>query len=117
MNESNRERVKLVRVDCPPEIFDVEGAYILRRKRVAVWKLDAVIATKPGQEDQAYKLIAELVPQWHGVVDVDTGENLPNPEDDPSVMSKIDVEQFLWLNEALRILPGKLAKSTTNGRT
>lgn len=111
-----KDVVKLVRIDCPAEIFDTEGAYIMRRKRIAIWKLDSIRAFKPGQEDDMARLYADLVPQWHGIVDPDTGQPLDNLADDPKALFQLDNEQVGWLTQMLQVMPGKLPKSM-NGQT
>lgn len=110
-----KDAVKLVRIDCPPEIFDVEGAYIMRRKRIAVWKLDTIRAFKLGQEDDMARLYADLVPQWGGIVDPDTGQALPSLADDPKALFQLDNEQVGWLTQMLQVMPGKL--KSMNGQT
>lgn len=92
------QKVKLVRIDCPPEIFDVDGAHIMRRKRVPVYLVDDIKGSQSSEE--TYALMAQLVPRWNGVIDVVTGEPLANPEDDHSVFSRLDViEQIKWIIE------------------
>lgn len=98
------QQVKLVRIDCPPEIFDVDGAYILRRKRVPIYMIDAI--KDSGSADETYAMMAQLVPRWSGVIDVVTGEKLPHPEDDPTVFSKLDmIEQIKWIIESTQKNP------------
>ncbi|MCL4867746.1 MAG: hypothetical protein KJ063_02160 [Anaerolineae bacterium] len=109
----SNQNPKLVRIDCPEDIFDVPGAFIMRRKRVAVWKLDSIKAFKPGQEDDLKSLYAELIPQWHGVLDVDNDEPLANLEDDPDGIFMIDAEQLTWLTRILQASPNNLPKSTS----
>lgn len=102
--ELKEQRVKLVRFNCPPELFDTTGAYILRRKRVAVWKLDAIKASKDASAE-VYPMMAELVPQWHGVLDVDTGQPLPHPGVDAAVLSHLDTPQLTWIVKMLQASP------------
>lgn len=102
--------IALIKVACPPEVFDVNDAYIMRRKRVAIWKLDAIAAFQPGQEAEMYDIFAELIPEWHNVLDVETGEPLPNLSDEPNGLTRIDTEQLAWLSQTLRSTPAKLAK-------
>lgn len=98
------QRIALVQIDCPPEIFDAPDAYILRRKRCPVAKLDAMKTSKTAEE--LYDHMADLIPQWHNIVDVETGELLPNPEEDPQVFGRIDAfEQLVWLSEKLQVKP------------
>lgn len=97
--------VALIRIECPPQIFDVEGAYIMRRKRVAIHKLDAIKRLKAGQEDEMYGIFADLVPMWSGVLDVEDGSELPNLSDEPSGLSKLDSEQLGWLTSILQASP------------
>lgn len=98
------QRVKLVRIDCPADIFDVEGAYIMRRKRVPVAMADQLLVIK--NKAEGYPIIAALIPQWHGIIDVETGEALEDPENNVNVFDRLDViEQIPWLFDALKVLP------------
>jgi len=120
MNQPTVERdevsnAKLVEVACPPDIFDVEGAAIWRRKRVPMWRLDA-IKTAPNQA-ALFENLTALVPKWKGVLDVETGEALAHPQDDPNVFDKLDTEQLGWIVEMLQVMPGKLAGYIAKGRT
>lgn len=114
------EGTALLKVACPPEIFDVFDAYIMRRKRVAIWKLDRISQFQPGQEEDMYGLFAELIPEWHNVLDVETGEPLPNLIEDPAGLTRLDTEQLGWLSKMLRATAGQLAsaspKSGMNGQ-
>lgn len=99
------DNAKLVMFDCPPELFDVDGAYVMRRKRVPVWRVNAIKEVK--RDEDLYTHLAVLIPCWQGVVDVDTGELLPNPEEDQAVFDRLDVvEQLPWLAEILQRRPG-----------
>lgn len=115
--------IALIRIDCPPDVFDVDGAYIMRRKRVAVYKMDAMRNFKPGQEEQMYEIFADLIPQWNGIVDVETGEPLANLEDEPTGLTKLDNEQLQWLTKMLQASPLAVAERTphpkygANGQT
>ncbi|MCL4867790.1 MAG: hypothetical protein KJ063_02380 [Anaerolineae bacterium] len=95
----DEQKIALITIPCPEEIFEAEGVTIRRRKRVAVWKMDALKAAKLPED--VYAIVAGLVPTWDGVCDVDTGEQLANPADDPSVLSKLDGEQLTWIIQAL----------------
>lgn len=94
----------LIRIDCPPEIFDVEGAYIMRTRRVPVWVVDALKDAK--SKEEVYPLMAMIVPQWVGVVDPMTGELLMQPEDDPTVFGRLDLhEQYTWVARQFQVNP------------
>lgn len=105
------QHIKLVPIDCPPELFDTNDAYVMRRKRVAVWKLDAIKASKDPNE--VYKIMSELIPEWYRVLDVDTEELLPDPRTDPSVFSRLDNEQLVWMVKILQAKPDKPGKPTS----
>jgi hypothetical protein len=108
-----KDAVKVIRVDCPPEVFDVEGAYIMRRKQVAVWKLDTLKAAK--QNDTVSELLKDLVPDWHGVVDVESGEPLPPLSEQPNGWLQLSTDQVAWILETLQSRWNNLPKST-NGQ-
>jgi hypothetical protein len=103
----SEQQVALIKVPCPVEIFDAPDAYVMRRKRVAIWKLDQLDTIQPGQEEEMYRILADLVPDWK-VYDVETGEPLPPLADDPRGITRIDVEQLAWISRTLRAMPGKL---------
>lgn len=115
MNEEKTNSIALVEIPCPPELFETENAYIERRKRIPVWKIDDLKLSKSSQE--MYTKVAPLIPRWVGVRDCETGELLPNPEEDPTVIGRLDMEQQQWLGDTLRMLPGKLKKFTQSART
>lgn len=116
MKEVEQNKVKLVRFDCPPELFDTQGAYILRRKRIAVYKLDAIKAIKD-ESEKVYPLLAELVPQWQGVLDVETGGELANPETNTDVLKHLDTPQLTWIVKMLSADPGDQKPYPTPDRT
>ena len=107
---------KLIQIPCPVDIFDMEDAYIMRRKRIAIYKLDAIKAFKPGQEEEMQAVYAELIPAWHNVIDVDTGEILPNLADEPEGLFKLDMEQIGWLTQMLQASASKYPPKSTNGQ-
>ena len=110
---------KYVTIDAPEEVWDVEGATITRRKRIAVARLDEMQAIAREREDEKalYEQLAELIPEWQGILDVETDEPLANPQDDPMVFSRVDItEQFPWLMDLLKMTPGKLKKAQGPGQ-
>lgn len=112
------EKVTLIRVDCPSATFDLaegEEVYIKRRKRIAIWRIDEINASKSSEE--MYKKLAILIPEWKGVCDCETGDALANPGEDPSVFGHIDFDQMTWLSEIIKAGPGKLRKSGSSGQT
>ena len=110
---SKQKKGKLVQIDCPPELFDAEDAYVMRRKRVPVYRVNAIKSAT--QDEQLYQDLAGVFPEWHGITDVETGEELPNPEDDPTVFSRLDLfEQLPWFGEMLQVKPKNPKKSIRN---
>lgn len=113
---ASERKQELIAVDAPEEIFDVNGATISRRRRVAIQAIDDMKASKTA--DELYQKLAELIPAWNGIVDVDTGEALPSPAEDPKVFGRLDTEQLGWLSGKLLQTPlGDLKKSMKSGRT
>lgn len=110
VSESKENGIAFIAVPCPEDVFDTPDAVIMRRKRVAIWKLDQINAFQPGQEAQMYDLFAELIPAWDGVLDVETGKPLPNLSDDPNGLTRLDTEQLAWLSGVLRQTPANLLK-------
>lgn len=104
--------VALIQVPCPEDVFDVDGAYVMRRKRIAVWKLDAISALKKGEEDKMCQIYADLIPEWEGVLDVETGEPLANLADNPDGLLSLDSEQLTWLSQLLRVSPSQLSSAS-----
>jgi hypothetical protein len=92
---------KFVRIQLPPEIFDVEDASVEKRKRVPVAWVDEMLAAQTSGD--VYEVMARVFPRWSGVLDVETEEPLPNPEEDPEVFARLDnSEQLPWFGEQLR---------------
>lgn len=108
---SKENGIAFITVPCPEEIFDTPDAVVMRRKRIAIWKLDSINAFQPGQEEEMYGIFAELIPEWRGVLDVETGEPLPNLADDPRALTRLDTEQLAWLGGILRRTPANLSKN------
>lgn len=112
--------IKYVLIPAPEEVFDVEGATITRRKRISVAAIDAMdqIRRTGNDVNALYRAMAELIPEWDGILHVDTGEPLPNPKEDPAAFAGLDVtEQLPWLGEVLKMNPGKLRKAQGRGPT
>ena len=88
----------------------MEGAFILRRKRVPVHLMDSIRSAT--NEADVFNKVAQIVPEWSGVLDVETGEPLPNPSDDPDVFKQLDlIEQLPWIREQLSTRPnGKASR-------
>lgn len=96
------QKIKYIDIPLPEEVFDVNGAFIIRRKRIPTYRVDALFQIRqsddPDKTQKLYAAVAEFFPRWQGVVDCETGETLPNPEDDPTVFSRLDVtEQWPWI--------------------
>lgn len=108
--EHTPNKIALVTIPCPPDVFDVPDASIKRRKRIAVWRMDEIGRCK--STDELYPLLKEVIPEWTNVCDAETGEPLPNPKEDHTVFGKLDSEQQRWLSDVLKVLPGKLKKFT-----
>lgn len=91
----------LVKLELPPEIFDVEGAVIFRRKRIPVEKVDQMRAAKESEE--VYKHMAYFIPKWEGLVDCDGEPIDAQPADNPDLFGSLDVgEQFPYLVELVK---------------
>lgn len=107
------QTVACVIIECPEEPFDVrgegEGVSITRRKRIAIWRIDDLKSTREPAE--MYRKLADLVPRWSNVRDVETGEPLPDPEGDPTVFTRLSFDQLTWISQALKMSPGKLPKA------
>lgn len=103
--------IVLIQVACPEEVFDVGGAFVMRRKRIAVWKLDAIASLKKGEEEKMCQIYADLIPEWEGVLDVETGEPLPNLADNPAGLLSLDSEQLTWLSQLLRVSLSQLSSA------
>lgn len=113
MSKSNQP--KLIELKAPENIFDVEGATIMRRKRIPLWRVDAMRIAESSEE--VYEQMAACFPRWEGIVDVETGEPLPNPEDDPTVFSKLDkMEQMPWLGQQIGTQPDPNGSRSRRGR-
>lgn len=94
---------KLIKLKCPVEVFDSEEAYVYRRRRVAIDTIDNLGTDK--KDDEIRRELALIIPKWEGIVDVETGEPLANPKDDPQVFARIDYDQLTWLRRCLMMSP------------
>lgn len=110
---SNKE--KLVVIDAPEDIFDVEGATISRRKRIPLWRVDAM--RRAATSEEVYEHMAAIIPEWQGIVDVETGEPLVNPCEDATVFSHLDSrEQMAWLGEQIGSRPDPNGSKSRRGK-
>lgn len=113
MSEQNQP--KLITIEAPEDIFDVEGGTIQRRKRIPLWRVDAMRTAQSSEE--VYEHMAAIFPTWQGIVDVETGEALANPCDDPTVFGRLDkMEQMPWLGEQIGTRPDPNASTSRRGK-
>lgn len=146
---------ELIIIDCPPDLFDLEGAYVKRRKHIPVTWLDQIRDLQSGRQpakerldiynllveveevasdylsddlagrlsdlidemgepnlmsaqersNQMYQLIANIMPEWHNITNVETGDILPHPKDDPTVIRFLSQQQLVWLGEVIKDRP------------
>lgn len=90
-----------IAIPLPADIFDTEGGVIYRAKRISAARIDALRMSSNSVE--LYENLAVIYPRWEGVTSAETGEPLPNPEDDPTVFNHLDaLEQLPWISEQLR---------------
>lgn len=109
------QKVRTITLEAPEDIFDVAGATIERSKRIPMWRVDAMRSAQTSEE--VYEHMAALFPTWNGIVDVETGELLANPEDDPTVFAKLDkMEQVPWFGAQIGTKPDPNASSSRKGR-
>lgn len=101
--------VKLIEIPAPADIFDAEDVVIFRRKRITVARVDAVRSAQTSED--VYKNLAVIFPKWENVLDAETGEPLPNPEDDYLAFSRLDsIEQLPWFSEQMNPNAGNRGK-------
>lgn len=114
MPKNNKTDHETIEIPLPKEIFDAPGATVRRRKRVSVRLVNHIrqIARTPGAAG-LWDALAEVYPAWDGVCDVDTGEALPHPADNPLVFLQLDyTEQVAWLiQDGLAYSPNRLRKA------
>lgn len=86
----------LIEIPLPEDIFDVPGASVSRSKRVSFQKV-VEIRKKSRTTGVPWQELAEIYPEWHGVIDATTGEPLPNPSEDPMIFAQLDyADQVPW---------------------
>jgi len=91
---------ELIPIQAPEHIFDTKNAVIYRVRRVPAYRVDEMRTSK--NSDDVYRHLANFFPEWDGVIDPETGDALPNPKDDYTVFSRLDVtEQLPWINSQL----------------
>lgn len=106
--QTNNDDPTTISIPLPAETFDNPDAVVQRRKRVSValvTKVRVVARTKGGKE--LFDMLATIYPTWDGVCDVDSGEPLPHPKDDPMVFERLDyTQQMPWLiQDGLSFVP------------
>ena len=92
---------------CPPDAFGTEK-YILRKRFMKVKAVRQIQGATDEQE--VFKLLAEYIVEWN-LDDVETGEPLAQPYQNPAVFDEIDLlEQFPWILETLFLNPPNFPK-------
>lgn len=95
---------QLIGIEAPGAIFDVSDGLVFRLRRVPVALVDEFAGADSGEA--ACAVLARIFPRWKQILDVQTGEPLPNPSEDPSVFMRVDaVEQLPWFGEQIRARP------------
>ena len=67
--------------------------------------------------DVVYECLASFFPEWDGIIDVETGEPLANPSEDPSVFGRIDrFEQLPWFAQQIQVRPAPNGNRSRQGQ-
>ncbi len=113
MAKQQAESSNLKRFEAPEHIFG-PGKWVMRRRKIKL-KVQEEIRNWPEDDvDGFFAFLARLIPQWN-LDDCETGEPLPNPEDDPSVFGELDIEEELpWVMGLLN--PSPAASTAKSGR-
>lgn len=101
MSKKN-DNQKLIKIPLPEDVFDVPGASVSRSKRVSHKKVAEIrqLARKP-IGDELLGALAQVFPEWIGVINADTGEALSQPCEDQAVFLNLDyAEQLPWFIKA-----------------
>lgn len=102
MSDKERNPRQMIGIPLPEDVFDVPSASVSRSKRVSHKKVAEIrqLARKP-VGDALLEALADVFPEWHGVVDADNGEILPQPYEDPQVFLRLDyADQLPWFIKA-----------------
>jgi len=95
------------RFDCPEEVFG-PGKHILRKRFMKVKVVRKI--QNAVTEKQVFEILAKYVVEWN-LDDVETGEPLAQPYDNPEVFDELDIlEQFPWILETLFLNPPSFPK-------
>lgn len=102
----------LIDIPLPEAVFDAPDAVAQRRRRVSVETVHAVRRMARVGDPKLYETLADIYPSWAGVLDVESGAALPNPQDDVNAFKRLDyTEQVAWLLEdGLAFSPNRMGK-------
>jgi hypothetical protein len=92
----HRTNGHLKQFDAPEDIFG-PGKYVKRLPKLKTKTVDRLKKWNEKDETGFYQEVARLIPEWN-LDDCETGEPLPQPKDDPSVFTELEVAQeFKWV--------------------
>ena len=94
------------RLDCPPDMFG-EDKFVTRKRRIktkVVRQMEAAVKTRM-DFGELYELMARYTIEWN-LDDIDSGEPLPQPYENPEVFDELDSgEQLPWLVNTVFLNP------------
>ena len=95
------------RFDCPEDVFGADK-HILRKRFMKVKVVRKI--QNAVTETEVFKVLAQYVVEWN-LDDVETGEPLAQPYDNPEVFDELDIlEQFPWILDTLFLNPPSFPK-------
>lgn len=111
---TDKSHHETIQIPLPEELFDAPDAVVRRRKRVSVALVNKIRQLARGAAGESlWQALADVYPAWEGVCDVDTGEALPNPQEDPLAFIHLDyTEQVAWfIQDGLAYSPNRQRKA------
>ena len=102
MPDNSEYRGAVVRFECPEAVFDGDGYWVERTKRVKARAIERIADSIPLEE--ARRILAQHYVAWN-LKDPLTGEALAQPWGNPQAFGELDaVEQLPWLARKMREL-------------
>lgn len=104
--------MNFITIPLPESKFDNPNATVERLRRISVERVHRLRQMARTGDSELYNELAAIYPGWSGVLDVDTGKELDNPEEDSAVFRKLDyTEQIGWfIEDGLSYSPNRMRR-------
>lgn len=101
--------MNFITIPLPESKFDSQEATVQRIQRISVERVFRIKQLAKTGAPELYNELAEVYPEWAGVLDLETGQELDMPSENNAVFRKLDyTEQLPWfLEEGLAYSPNR----------